>query len=130
MKIIIKNEIKKVKGGYARNFLIPKGMAVLASKRAILELEEKKKKLEKKIIKLGEKFNNLKVVIKTKVGEKNKLFGAITKKDIIKELKKKKITIPQKAILIDKPIKKAGEYQIEINLGTGQKQSFSLVVDR
>lgn len=130
MKVIIKDEIKEVKAGYARNFLIPKGMAILATKEAILELEEKERKILEKVKKLTKKFKDLKIKIKVKTGKDEKLFGAVTKKDIAKKLKEKKIKISQKAILIDKPIKKVGEYKIEINLGQGQKQSFLLVVVR
>lgn len=130
MKIIIDGQIKEVRAGYGRNFLIPQGKALLATGQAIKELEEKKKKLETKIAKLSKKFKNLKITIKAKAGESDKLFGAITSKDIQEKLEESKIKIARKAIQLDKPIKKIGEYKIVINLGEGQKQSFSLSVAR
>lgn len=110
MKVILEktSEIKNVKDGYARNYLIPQGLAVLATDLAIQELEKQQAKARKQ----AEKLEKRKLSFKLKIGDKGKAFGAITAKDIAE-----KLNLDKKQILLDKPIKKAGEYKIKIDLG-------------
>jgi len=93
-------EIKNAKDGYARNYLIPKGFAKLATDEVIKEwLEEQKRKeeeLKKELAKLNElkeKIENTKIVIKHKLGANGHLYGAITNKEIAEYLKEKGIEI-------------------------------------
>lgn len=110
MKVIIHKtgEIKEVKNGYARNYLIPQNLAILATELAIQDLEREKSKLKKQ----AEVFSKKVISMKLEVGDKGKAFGSITSADIAEKLK-----INKKQVLLEKPIKKAGEYKIAINLG-------------
>src|SRR3989344_1877320 len=124
MKIIIDDQIKEVKSGYARNFLLPQGKAVPATAQAIKELEAKKKKIL-------EELKNLKLIIRPeKIGERGKLFGAITATDIQKALKEKGIKIAKKNLAIENSIKELGDYKASISFGGGQKQDFLVSVCR
>lgn len=119
-----KGEMVNVKDGYARNFLIPKGLAVEATAeninimKAKKEAENIKKEKEKaKARELAEKLNSITVVIKTKAGENGKLFGSITSKDISDKLKSDyKIDIDKKKLNMPEPIKSLGTSVVEVKL--------------
>ncbi|MCX7845932.1 MAG: 50S ribosomal protein L9 [Dictyoglomaceae bacterium] len=119
-----KGEIIEVSDGYARNFLFPRGLAKEVTERMIKSIEEQKllqqKKEERAIIKFRKEKELLEketFVIKTKVGEKGKLFGAITSKDIVEEINRRcKISVDKKQVLLEEPIKNIGKYDIEIKL--------------
>jgi len=128
-------EIKNAKDGYARNYLIPKGFAKLATDEVIKQwLEEQKKKeeeLKKEVAKLNElkeKIENTKIVIKHKLGANGHLYGAITNKEVAEHLKEKGIEIDKKQIDI-KQIKAVGEYSVDIKLGHGIYAKLDLVVE-
>ena len=122
-KLGFKNEIVSVKNGYGRNFLIPKGLAILATKSEIKVLEEKlrqqNKKQEteiKKATKLSEDLSNLEISIKAKVAEGgNKLFGSITIKQFITSVSELGYDLDSKFIKIPS-IKELGKYEAEIRL--------------
>ena len=90
-----KNEVKEVSDGYARNFLLPKKLAVPADNTNMKELNEKNKSKELKAqkeyeaaVELGKKMEELNVVIYSKAGDGGRLFGSITSKDIAEQIKK------------------------------------------
>jgi len=118
-------EIKEAKDGYARNFLIPKGFAKLATPEVIREWEkeeaERKARLEaelKAINELKEKLENTKLVIKHKLGANGQLIGAVTNKEIGEKLKELGFNIEKKQIE-HTSIKAPGEYRVDIKLGHG-----------
>lgn len=119
-----KGDIVKVSNGYARNFLIPKGLAVEATeggKKKVEEIKAAQKRKEQqqrnKAKKLCEKLSGLKVILKVKAGEKGKLFGSITGKDIAEGLEKQHgIKIDKKKIILDEPIKNIGVYKVPIKI--------------
>ncbi|MCS7201620.1 MAG: 50S ribosomal protein L9 [Dictyoglomus sp.] len=119
-----KGEIVEVSDGYARNYLFPRGLAQEVTDKMLKSIEEQKllqqKKEERAIIKFRKDKELLEkevFVIRTKVGEKGKLFGAITSKDIAEEIHKKcKIFIDKKQILLEEPIKNIGKYDVSIKL--------------
>ncbi len=122
MKVIIKDsgDVKKVSYGYAVNFLFPRGLAIPATNENLGKIERIKKEKEAdkaKENKLKEnKFNQLsgkKFIIKTKAGENGRLFGTITKKELAKTIK-----VDKKEIVLVKPIKKIGLYEIELKSGS------------
>lgn len=131
MKIILKKDIEKlglkydqvsVKPGYARNYLIPNGYAITATKSTIKEYNELLKQNTKKEDVLIQKANeiisqlkSLNIKIPTKIGLNNKLFGTITAKHISEFLLKKGINIDKKSILI-KNIKNLGSYSTTFRL--------------
>jgi len=133
MKVILLEDVKKlgkkgdvvnVAGGHARNFLIPRGLAVEASKGKMNELQrqkekeaEKRKKEEQKARDLAEKIRNIKVTIPVKVGEAGKLFGAVSNKDISGILSEQHdIKLDKKKVVLKEPIKTLGTYAVTIKL--------------
>jgi len=119
-----KGQVIKVAEGYGRNFLIPKGLAVEASQGKLKDLEKQnqiqaahRKQMEDEAKLLGEQLEGLKLVMKAKVGEAGKLFGAINNKDIAECLQKKhSFMVDKKKIILKAPIKALGEYSVTIKL--------------
>ena len=119
-------EIKEVKEGYGRNFLIAKGFAKLATKEVIKEYEESQKRKEEELKleiyelnKEKEVLEKLNILIEKKLGTNGHLYGAVTKEDIANALKKQsKIEIDKKKIDA-KNIKEVGEHTVDIKLGHG-----------
>ncbi|MDQ1284040.1 MAG: large subunit ribosomal protein [Patescibacteria group bacterium] len=128
------NDIKDVSEGYARNFLLPKKLAAIATEEAVKIAETKKEeekaagkaKLEK-LRELAEKLKNKRIVLK-KREKKGKLFGSITAKDIASELEKENLAVPEKSIIIKEAIKKTGEYEIRITLAPEVEAKIKLEV--
>jgi len=132
MKVILKNDVKdlghvgevvNVKDGFARNFLVPQGLAVEASTKNVKVFEHEKKKIQEMAKKvksgaagLAEKISAAKIIIKAKAGEEDKLFGSVTSMDIADALKAEGIEIDKKKIQLDEPIKRIGEYTVPIKL--------------
>ena len=132
MKIILRQDMDElglegetvnVAKGYARNYLIPKGIALVANESNIKLMETQKKKIEVKRIKQKEsaekisaEIANLTINISQKVGEEDKLYGSVTSMDIAEEMEKKGISIDRRKIVLDKPIKSIGEFDVPIKL--------------
>ena len=117
-------EIVKVKPGYARNFLLPRGLAVVASRGNIVQVEHEKKvaiaraaKLKADAGAVAKTLDGVSVEIPVQVGEGDKLFGSVSTKDIADALEKKGQKIDKKKILLAEPIKALGEYDVTIKLG-------------
>lgn len=117
-------QVIKVSDGYARNMLLPKGLAAEATEGNIRNLEKQKALQEAKrqeelaqARELAEKIGTLKVNIVTKSGEGGKLFGSITSKDVADALEAQhKITIDKRKIVLDSPIKHTGEFELDVKL--------------
>jgi len=117
-------EVVQVSDGYARNFLLPKSLAVEASEARLRELKQKNEQLEKrkekeeqKAIWIKEKIEGQTVVVQAKCGEGGKLFGAVTSKEITDALKAQyKVDIDKKRVEIKEPIRHLGEYPVRIRL--------------
>ncbi|BCD60286.1 MULTISPECIES: 50S ribosomal protein L9 [unclassified Nitratiruptor] len=129
-------EVKEVKDGYGKNFLIARGFAKLATPDVIeaWEKEQAKKAQEEaaeieKLKQLKEKIESTKLIIKHKAGANGALFGAITNKEVAEELKKQGIEIDKKHIDIHPPIKQTGEYEVDVKLGHGIHAKLDLVVE-
>ncbi|MBQ3390182.1 MAG: 50S ribosomal protein L9 [Firmicutes bacterium] len=133
MKVIIlqdtknvgkKGEIKNVSDGYAKNFLIPKGLAKEATDANIRELKRRqaadaeKRATDKASAEiLKERLKTIEVKVKAKAGEGGKVFGSVTSKDISDALKEQfGIEIDKKKINVESPIKMLGEYTVETKL--------------
>ena len=119
-----KDDIVNVKSGYGRNFLIPKGKAIIATSSALKILQENLKQRafkEKSIVdeasKKADKIKALKIKLKSKVGSENKLFGSITNSDLAEAIAKKIPDIEKKHISIPgKSIKRLGKYVANIRI--------------
>lgn len=132
MKVILKEDVPnlgkagqiiKVKDGYARNFLLPKGLALLADEKNMKLLEYQKKKIEEEAKKkrqdaesVSQRLSETQLIIKAKAGEDQKLFGSVTSKDIAEALEKEGFSIDKKQVNIVEPIKRVGEYEVEVKL--------------
>jgi len=120
-----KYDLKDVADGYATNFLIPKKLAVVATSAKIKEVEnfkkkeEFKKEREKTIIEqLIQQLKNVKLKFIVRADKNGKIFGSVTKEDIIKKLKEQEgIELEQRQLILEEHIKKLGEYLIKIKFG-------------
>lgn len=135
MRIILREEVSNlgkggdvvsVKPGYGRNFLIPQGLAVLATERNVRLVEHHKKvigarnaKLQKDAQAVADKLGSLAVRIERQTGEGGKLYGSISTRDIEDAVKAFGVTIDRKKLVIENPIKSTGEYTVELKLGQG-----------
>ena len=118
-----RGDLVKVASGYARNFLLPKRLAVEAtdSNRKIVEQERqahlrKEAKLKGEAADLSKLMDGLTITIKQKAGENDQLFGSVTAKDVADALAAKNFTIERRKIQMDDPIKQLGEYKVPIRL--------------
>lgn len=117
-------DVVKVSDGYARNMLLPKGIAKEATEGNIRSLEKQKaiaaeKKAEEHAAaeEAAKQINEVSVTIKSKGGEGGRLFGSITSKDIAKALADQhKIKVDKKKIVLENPIKQTGEFTVPIKL--------------
>jgi large subunit ribosomal protein L9 len=132
MKVILKADVKDlgrmgevvaVKDGFARNYLMPKGLAVDASTKNVKQFEHDKNQIIEMARKikagaegLAEKIAAAGITIKAKAGEEEKLFGSVTAMDIAEALKEQGIEIDKKKIILDEPIKRLGEYKVAVKL--------------
>lgn len=119
-----KGEMIEVSDGYARNFLFPKKIAVVANNTAVKELNEKNKSQEIKIqkeyeaaVEQGKKMEDMNIVIYSKAGDGGRLFGSITSKDIAEQLKKQhSVEVDKRKILLEEPIRVLGSRFVEIKI--------------
>lgn len=118
-----KNDTVSVKPGYGRNYLIPRGMAIIAnaSNKAMIEenirqAAHKAEKIKKDAEAIADQIGNLTLELGAKVGESGKIFGAITTLQVSDALKAKGIDIDRKRISFNQEIKEAGEYVALVNL--------------
>jgi large subunit ribosomal protein L9 len=130
-----RGEVVKVASGYARNFLIPKRLAVAAtdSNKKIVE-QERQAHLRKEAKQQGEAqdlaklLNGVSVTIAQKAGENDQLFGSVTSKDVADALAAKNFTIDRRKIQLDEPIKQLGEYKIPVRLHREVTAEITVVV--
>jgi len=132
MKVILKAEVEnlgkegdvlEVADGYGRNYLLPRGLAVLATPQNLKQLEKKikareeQKKQELELARnLAAKISETTVVIRAKVGEKGKLYGSITNNDVAAKLSEKGIEVDKRKIDLKEPIKEVGFYTIGVKV--------------
>ena len=132
MKVVLKDDIKNigkmgqivdVTAGYARNYLVPRGLAVEANTKNIKSLEHQKRIIQDNATKiknsaqdLSNKISTITLVIKAKSGDEGKLFGSVTTMDIAELLQKEGIEIDKKKISLDEPIKRLGSYAVNVKI--------------
>jgi large subunit ribosomal protein L9 len=132
MKVILTEDVAhrgaagdmlKVKDGYARNFLIPNGMAIVATTENVKQLEHQKRQIQAKLNKLkkesegvAKKIEGISCTIVRAAGEEDKLFGSVTSADIYASLKNEGIEVDKKKILLDEPIKNLGIFTVPIKI--------------
>jgi large subunit ribosomal protein L9 len=135
MKVILKHDVKglgregdlkEVKDGYARNFLLPTGKAVMADTGALKNWERHREEREERdrtekadAEAIAEKLRELKIEIGVKAGEKNRLFGSVTNREIAEMIAREGISIDRHAIHLREPIKTVGDHRVDVRLGHG-----------
>jgi len=120
-------EVKEVKDGYGKNFLIAKGFAkhatpeIIEEHKQMMAQKEAEEKAELERLKdLAKKLDKLEIIVKKKVGENGHLFGAVTKEEIAQALKEEHgLEIDKKHITDKKVIKTIGEHEVDLKLGHG-----------
>jgi large subunit ribosomal protein L9 len=117
-------ELVAVKPGYGRNYLIPQGLAIVATARNVARITHEKQIIELRQAKARKvaqdaagKIDGVSVQIARQVGEGDKLFGSVTSKDIAEALAAKGLHVDKKHILLGEPLKALGEVQVDVKLG-------------
>ena len=130
-----RGQVVKVAPGYARNFLIPKKLAVTAteSNKKIVEQERqghlrKEAKLQGEAQDLAKLMTGVSVTISQKAGENDQLFGSVTSKDVADALVAKGFTIDRRKIQLDEPIKQLGEFKVPVKLHKDVTAEVTVVV--
>ena len=144
MKIILLQDVKgqgkkgdllDVNEGYARNFLIKKGLAEAATASKINELNQKKtseayhKQEELKAMKaLADEIKGKQFTVKIKVGANGKVFGSVTAQDVAESLKSAGYDVDKKKIVVANPIKLVGDYEVSLKLAEGVTSKITVCV--
>jgi large subunit ribosomal protein L9 len=131
-----KNDVVKVKPGYGRNYLIPKGAAIMATESAkkvvaenVKQAAHKAEKIKNDALSIAEKLASVSIVeIKAKVGDSGKIFGAVTSLQLSDALKEKGFAIDRKKISFKGDVKEVGEYTASIDLHKEVKQEIKFKV--
>jgi len=130
-----RHEVKEVKNGYARNFLIPQGLVKIATDKALEWLKIQKETGEKKaeqalktIQEIASTLDGQEVIISVKVGEDGQLFESISVQKIFDELKKMGFNVKKKQIDLVEPIKELGEFPVKIKLDHNLEPEITIVV--
>ena len=116
-------DIVKVKPGFARNYLVPRGIALRASKQNLAIAEERKRviknragRAQKVYIDLSNSITKTELTIEVQVGEEERMFGSVTSQDIHQALLDKKISVDRHAIQLEEPIKALGVYNVPVKV--------------
>jgi large subunit ribosomal protein L9 len=130
-------EVKEVAGGYGRNYLIPQGMAVLATRGQIKQAEERNASQRKReqatrrdAEALAARFSGQTLRFTARVGELDRLYGSVTSSDIAEKLAAQTgVEVDRRKIDLDEPIKRIGIYPIKIRLMAGLEPMVNVVVE-
>lgn len=116
-------EVVRVRDGYARNYLLPHGLVLVANKKNLKGFEHQKRVIgaqRERVVKqaqgLSDKLAAVSLVIAVKTGEEGKLFGSVTNMDIERALREKGFDIERRKIHLDEPIKNLGDFELPIRL--------------
>lgn len=144
MKVILRADVEnlgrlgdlvEVKPGYGRNFLLPQGLAMLASPSNLKVFELEKRKLQIKVeaersqaASLSDKIEKTLITISMRVGENDKLYGSVTSALIAEAMEAQGLDIDRRRILLDAPIRALGEYKVRIRLHANVTAELPLTV--
>ena len=146
MKVILKEDVQnlgqqgdvvEVKSGYARNYLMPQRLAILFTRQQKKSIEEAQRVEERKLEREKDQLESvlkqveaLSLSLKMQSEEDNKLFGSVTKLDVVKLLEENGITIDKKYVDLSSPIKTLGEHKVNIMFTKEMSASFTLTVEK
>jgi large subunit ribosomal protein L9 len=132
MKVILREEVENlgkggevvdVKPGYGRNYLLPRGLAVIATTKNVRELDHEKAMAAAKAAKLrasaeavAKRLSETPVTLKRKVGEQDKLYGSVTAMDVAEALAARGLSIDRRSIDLAEPIKSVGKFEVPVKL--------------
>lgn len=144
MQVILKEEIThlgdvgdvvNVKAGYARNFLLPRGLAVLANERQLKRVEHEKRLIAKRIERMRgdaeqrkKSLDNIVLVVRKAAGESGKLFGSVTRMELDALLQEQGYEINRRKIILDENIKTLGEHKVGIKLHRDVTATITVIV--
>ena len=130
-------ELVRVRAGYARNFLLPRGMVSLATAGNIRQVEEAKRqaiaraaKLKASASALATQLSGLTIEITRQAGEGDRLYGSVTSKDVAEAIKQKGYDVDKKHLVLPDSIKELGEHKVTARLGSGVDAQIKLVVKK
>jgi large subunit ribosomal protein L9 len=128
-------DVVKVKPGYARNYLLPRGLAIEASVRNLRELEHQKRvvadhrlRAQKSAAAVADKVGAVTLTFRVRAGEDGKLFGSVTNQDIHRALEERGFTIERRRILLAEPIKSLGTHDVTVHLGPDTRATIKVEV--
>ena len=128
-------DVVKVRPGYARNYLLPRGLATVADKRNVRALEHERRLVEEKrrrvvgaAEQLSKRLASTRLVIKARAGEEGKLFGSVTNIDIERALTEQGLSVERRRIRLDDPIKTLGDHKVAVTLAAGVSGEVTVTV--
>ncbi|HJQ83221.1 MAG TPA: 50S ribosomal protein L9 [Candidatus Binatia bacterium] len=129
-------EVVRVKPGYARNFLLPRGLAVEANPKNLRVLEHQKRLIEAKAARehksaeaAAKRLDGLALTIRARAGEEGRLFGSVTNMDVERLLAEKGFQVERRRISLEEPIKQLGTFPIAVQVGRAVKATVQLTVE-
>ncbi|MDQ6681788.1 MAG: 50S ribosomal protein L9 [Chloroflexota bacterium] len=144
MKVILKRdvkglgregEMKEVKDGYARNFLIPRGAALLADRGTVAnwerhrdQREERERAVRAAAEAVAERLRELRLEIPVKAGEKNRLFGSVTNREVAELINQQGIEVDRHQVHLREPIKSVGEHRVSVHVLPGLDVPVTVIV--
>ena len=130
-------DLVKVAPGYARNYLVPKGLALESTEKNVRDLEHKKRilarkreKVRQEMLSQAEKLKQVQITLVRKVAEENRLYGSVSTVDIAKALEDVGFAVDRKDIRLVQPIKQLGEYQVSIRVDADVEAEVKVVVQK
>lgn len=117
-------QLVTVKNGYGRNYLLPKGMAVVADRRNKARLEHERAAIERRVAKqrtdaegLAARINGMTLQFERLVGEDDRMFGSVTTRDLAKQLEVAGLELDHRKIKLDDPVRALGKYEVPVDVG-------------
>jgi large subunit ribosomal protein L9 len=131
----VMGDVVRVRPGYARNFLLPRGLAVAASRRNLAELEHQKRLVEAKrgrerkaASTLADRIEGLVIEVRARAGEEDRLYGSVTNLDLERLLREKGVEVDRRRIDLEDPIKRLGTYRITVGIAHDVKATITVKV--
>ena len=132
-----RGDVVKVKVGYGRNFLLPRGLAMAVTEANKAMIAKERKAVEARLAKekaecegLAQRISSLRFVAPRKVGENDVLYGSVTSGDVAEFLKSKGVEIDKRKVQLEEPIKKLGEHDVKIKLHPEVTATLRLLVSK
>jgi large subunit ribosomal protein L9 len=129
-------QVVRVRPGYARNYLFPRGLAVEASRKNMAELEHQKRVIavkaerDRKVAEgVAAKLDGLTLTVRARAGDEGRLFGSVTNIDVERLLAGKGHTVDRRRILLDEPIKQLGTFPVAVQVGRDIRATIQVVVE-